>query len=233
MLFLIPFVSAILSFLSSKISTNMNPASADTPGGGSMQTMMIIMPLFSLYIAFVMPAALGVYWAIGSVLAIIQDVWLTKRYTRIIDAEEAERRAKREEIERKRVEAERRKAEQGIIANPNTSKRRAAKTERQEKAEKAAEWEKEHNPKPEVEKPEEPAREGSRKFARGRAYVPERFEGENEEAESEDADEDTGDYDGDYAEDTADDELTDDVADSDGDDTDEPDEDTDDTDDAE
>jgi YidC/Oxa1 family membrane protein insertase len=193
-LFLIPFISAILSFLSSRISTKMSPTStADTPGGSSMQTMMFIMPLFSLYIAFVMPAALGVYWAIGSVLAIIQDVWLTKRYTRIIDAEEAERNKKREEIERKRVEAERRKAEQGVISNPNMSKRRIAKTERQEKAEKAAEWEKTHNPKPEPEKSEDPSRSGNRRFARGRAYVPERFEGEEVAPEDTDETDETGD----------------------------------------
>ena len=39
-----------------------HPAHARGPGAGSTKMMMWFMPLFSVYIAFIMPAALGVYW---------------------------------------------------------------------------------------------------------------------------------------------------------------------------
>jgi YidC/Oxa1 family membrane protein insertase len=175
-LFMIPIVSAGLTYIQSRVSAKMTPTPADAPGGGSMKSMMLMMPLLSLYFAFIMPAALGVYWAVGSVLALAQDVWLTKRYNRIMAVEDVEKNKKREELERKREETERRRAEGAAEANPNTSKRRQQLTEKQEKQVKSAEWEKKNNPEKEKEKGGEPSRAGTRRYARGRAYDPDRFE---------------------------------------------------------
>lgn len=175
-LFLIPIISAALTFLSSKISTKMN-GSAGGAQGNSMQSMMIMMPLISVYIAFIMPAALGVYWIASTLFAMIQDIWLTKRYKKIMDAEDAvriERTLAREaELEAKRLETERLKAENSTIINPNTSKKKQLKSERQEQAEKAAQWEKIKNKNAAAEKNDSSI--GSRRYARGRAYDANRF----------------------------------------------------------
>ena len=179
-LFLIPFISGGVQFLATQLNKKMNPVAAPEggPGGGSMQMMMMMMPLFSVYIAFITPAALGFYWTVSTVFQVIQDIWLTKVYTKKIDAEEAiknEARALKEaEIEAKRIETERRKAEGLVERNPNTAKRKKQKSDKQEQLEKASDWQKKHAPEKE-ERKNEPGRVGSRRYARGRAYDPDRY----------------------------------------------------------
>lgn len=181
--FLLPFLSAGSQFLASGISRKINPAGSPEAGGaGNMKIMMMLMPLISVYFGFIVPAALSLYWLIGTLLQIVQDVVLTKHYIKIVDAEEAvrneERLKKEAEIEAKRLEAERRKAE-GIAAdrNRNTSKRKKQKSSKQDQMEKAAEWQKKTSPDQPVEK-YEPSRVGNRRFARGRAYNPDRYSGQ-------------------------------------------------------
>ena len=133
----------------------------------------------SVWFGFILPAALSLYWTIGTVLQIGQDIWLTKKYTKILDEEDAEkaiiRKAKEEELEAKRIETERLKAEGLAERNRNTSKSKKQKGNKQEKREKAAEWEKKNTPVIENEEKHEPGRVGNRRFARGRAYDPDRF----------------------------------------------------------
>ena len=174
LLFLIPFISAALTFVSSKIASKTTPQ----PEGqqGSMQMMSYIMPLFSIYIAFIMPAALGIYWAASSLFAIIQDSILTNVYTKKIDAEDLirneQRKIKEDALEQKRLETEKKKLENNTEANPNTSKRKQQRSDKQEQLEKAADWERQNSDYVEE---VNPSREGDRKNARGRAYVPDRY----------------------------------------------------------
>ncbi len=184
-LFLIPIISGVLTYLSSYISSKMS--GQDMSGN---KTMMIMMPIVSLWIGFAMPAALGVYWIASYVFSILQDVVLTKRYKRIMDIEDADRIAKQKareaELEAKRAETERLKAENATVVNPNTSRRKKQTAERQAAAEKAAEWGRK-NAK-ETPKEAEPSREGNRPYARGRAYDPERYKGSGEQdGDAEDA----------------------------------------------
>jgi YidC/Oxa1 family membrane protein insertase len=177
-LFLIPLLSGGLQFIASAINKKISPPPAQDGQGQSMQTMLVLMPLMSVAFAFGTPAALGFYWSIGTVIQIAQDVWLTKRYTRILDAEDAvrndERQRKEAEIEAKRIETERKKAEGlAVERNPNTSKRKKQKTEKQEQIDKAAEWEKKHTPADDGKY--EPGRVGNRRYARGRSYDPDRY----------------------------------------------------------
>ncbi|MBQ9685904.1 MAG: membrane protein insertase YidC [Oscillospiraceae bacterium] len=184
-LFLIPFVSALLSWLSMKISTAMNPVAEDnSQAAASMKSMNLMMPLMSIWICFVMPAAMGIYWIFNSVFGIIRDFLLTKIYKRQLDAEDAvraEKRAEREkEMEAKRAEYEKLKAEGKTEVNANTSKKKLQASEKQksderkaalEKAERAAR--RERLGIKEVEKPA--SQVGNRRYARGRAYDPDRF----------------------------------------------------------
>lgn len=50
--------------------------------------MMYMMPLVSVYIAFIMPAALGIYWIAQSVFSLIQEVVLGKFFTKKLQEEE-------------------------------------------------------------------------------------------------------------------------------------------------
>ena len=94
-LFLIPFVSAALSWASMKVSSASNPAAGDAQSQATMKSINLMMPLMSIWICFVMPAAMGIYWIANSVFGMARDFILTKVYKRQLDAEDAERRASR------------------------------------------------------------------------------------------------------------------------------------------
>lgn len=72
---LIPIFAAITTYFSSKMMTSMTPTAADNP---TQNTMMIMMPLFTLYIGFKFPAGLGLYWVISNVIQMIQQYLLNK-----------------------------------------------------------------------------------------------------------------------------------------------------------
>ena len=69
----------------------------------------------SIWICFVMPAAMGIYWIANSVFGIIRDYTLTKVYKKKLDEEDkirqAARSAREKELEAKRLETERLRAE--------------------------------------------------------------------------------------------------------------------------
>lgn len=184
-LFFLPVMSGGVQFISAAIMRKTNPMATPaegTPGAGSMGTMMKLMPLMSVFFGFMFPAALSIYWTTGTALQIGQDLWLNKKYTKILDAEDAEKEKVRKEkeavLEAKRLETERKKAEGIIDTNKNKSKRKKQKGDKQAKREKTAEWEKKTAPKKKKKKDEEqyePSRVGNRRYARGRAYNPDRY----------------------------------------------------------
>jgi YidC/Oxa1 family membrane protein insertase len=126
LLFLLPIASGVLAFLSSKVSMKMT-AQPDSQQAGSAKTMMLFMPLINVYFAFIMPGAIGVYIIASMVFQTIQEIILTKHYTKVLEAEEAvkfeEQRKREAELEAKRLETERKKLENSTQKNPNTSKK--------------------------------------------------------------------------------------------------------------
>ena len=182
-LFLIPFISAALSWLSMKISNMSNPQQ-DAQTQASMKTMNLMMPLMSIWICFVMPAAMGIYWIANSVFGMVRDFILTKVYKRKLDKEDAERQAMRsareKELEEKRLETERLRAEGKTEKNANTSKKKIQANEKQKQDERKAALDKaERAARRErlgIKEEEKPASQvGNRRYARGRAYVADRF----------------------------------------------------------
>ena len=187
-LFLIPVVSAGMSWLSMVISQKTNPA-ADPQAANTNKTMMIFMPLISLWICFSMPAAMGVYWIINSVCGIARDVFLTKVYTKKLDLEDAiraEKNAQRAEViaeqerQRQKEETERLRAAGLTEQNRNTSKKKLQASQKQQNDERRAEAAREERAQRRarlgIDEPETPASQvGNRRYARGRNYDPDRY----------------------------------------------------------
>ena len=193
-LFLIPFVSAALSYFSMKISSASNPTTGDAQSEATMKSMNLMMPLMSIWICFVMPAAMGVYWIANSLFGMARDYLLNKIFKKQMDEEDkirAARRSEREkEMEAKKAEYERLKAEGKTSVNTNTSKKKLQASEKQkrdgrtaalDRADRAARRERLG-----IKEYEKPASQvGNRRYARGRAYVADRFSNpENAEAET-------------------------------------------------
>ena len=184
-LFLIPFIAALLSWLSMKISTATNPQMAqDSQAAATTKSMNMMMPLMSVWICFIMPAAMGIYWIANSVFGIARDYILTKVFKKQLDIEDAERKAARDarewEIERQHEETERLRAEGKTEKNVNTSKKKIQANEKQKSDERKAALERaeraERRERLGVKEAEKPASQvGNRRYARGRAYVPDRF----------------------------------------------------------
>ena len=188
LLALIPVVAAVLTWLQSWLSQKTMPKPVDggeDPSQKTMSMMNIIMPLMTLWFAFIMPAALGLYWIASSLFAMIQEIVLNKYYGKklaIEDAERIEQKAKREkELEEKRQETERLRAENATERNTNTSKKKQRISDREDRREKTAEWERKKGLKAED---GSAGRVDDRKYARGRAYDPDRYAVEQEAEET-------------------------------------------------
>jgi YidC/Oxa1 family membrane protein insertase len=186
-LFLIPVISALLSYYSMKVSNASNPQTKEQQQ--QTQSMMLMMPLISLWICFTMPGVMGIYWIAQSVFAIVQDVVLTKRFNRQLDIEDADRiereKARAAELEAKRLETERLKAEGATVENKNTSKKKKQAVAAQKETErKAAEARAAKAAKRGGKGEEIPdSQVGNRRYARGRAYVADRYSNPDEAEE--------------------------------------------------
>ncbi len=104
----IPVLSCVTTYLTSKISTMMNskkkegeekPKKAErilspdqkapTENGAESMTksMNVFMPLMTLWLTFTFPAALGLYWTVSNVLSLIQNILLNNYYNRKLAVE--------------------------------------------------------------------------------------------------------------------------------------------------
>ena len=182
-LFLIPLIATFLSWASMKVGQMSNPVS-DPQTEASMKSMNLMMPLMSLWFCFIMPASMGVYWIANSIFGMGRDILLTKIFKKQLDKEDAEKNAKRaareREIELNRLETERKHAEGTTEVNANTSKKKIQANQKQKDNERKAALEKEERAERRaslgIEDPDIPASQvGNRKYARGRAYDPDRF----------------------------------------------------------
>ncbi len=81
LLLLVPVLTFVVYFFSSKLTRKLSyqPTTADDAQMGCSNKMMdIMMPLFSVYIAFITPAAIGIYWIFKSILGVIKQAILKK-----------------------------------------------------------------------------------------------------------------------------------------------------------
>lgn len=105
---LIPIVSFLTSLGSTIISALIQKKNNPAAGGQMMQMIMmsLMMPLFSLFIAFQVPAAVGFYWIISNVVAILQQVYIAfvhpprKSQAKLMVENTIERRSREENIKK-------------------------------------------------------------------------------------------------------------------------------------
>ena len=201
--FLIPLLSAGSQVLSMLVSQKMNDsvvtnekgvqdkeAAKNSQMNQSNKTMMYMMPLMSLWIGFTVPGALSLYWFIQGIVSLVMDIFLTKHYRKIYDAEDAIRlqramEAEAAEAEKERIRAERRAANPDGITQNTSKKKLQQKQQREAEAAKAAAA-KEYAAKKGIveEESDEPSVMSgipSRPYAKGRNYDPSRYSGNNTE----------------------------------------------------
>lgn len=154
-LVLVPIISGLLNLALSVLSTRTSAATDETMK--SQQTMMMVMmPLMSVYIGFILPASLGIYWITMSVFSIVQELILQKYYGAKLDREEAEREeAARLDRIRRMEEAKNRPQVQSKNTSRDKQKRLAQQGNPQKKKKNST---------------TEAGRVGDRPYARGRSF---------------------------------------------------------------
>ena len=196
--FLIPLVSTGSQYLQMLISQKTNEsvitnekgvqdkeAAENSQTAQQTKSMMLMMPLMTLWIGFTVSAGLSVYWFIGGLVRMISDPIMTKHYRKIYDEEDAIRLQRAMEQEAIEAEKERIRAERRA-ANPegqtqNTSKKKLQKKQQMEeeaaKAAAAKEYAAKKGIATEDEEEEKSCMSGipSRPYCKGRNYDPNRY----------------------------------------------------------
>ena len=153
---LLPVIATALQFLMTVVSMKSSGAAANSQS----KMMMYLMPLMTLWMGYILPAALCVYWIANTAFATIQEQVLNKYFNKILDREETDKeRAKREAraakmmASRERMLQQQQQYEKAKSGNNGNKK----KGQPSKKAEKRAGT-------------NENGRVGQRPYARGRAY---------------------------------------------------------------
>ena len=157
---LLPIISAGIQFAMSLITMRTN---GSTPNG-SAKTMMYLMPLMSLWMGYILPSALCVYWIANSAFSLIQELTLNKYFNKKLDREETDKERQKRENRIRRMEAAR--EQQRKIAAEEAEK----KTLKEKRAEKQA-----NKSNKKKNSTNENGRVGDRPYARGRSYDPEHY----------------------------------------------------------
>ncbi len=197
--FLLPMASGGINWLSMWVSQKMNETVIVNDKGEqdaelakqqnpSSKYMTMMMPLLSVFIGFRVPAGLSLYWFVQGAVSLVQDVFLTKHYKKVYDAEDAVKQAKAAEEAAREAELERIRA-QKRAENPDgiegsVSKKKQQQRERNEQAAKDAAYRAAHTAAEEREAELEARLAGAdkdRPFSRGRNYDPDRYKKNNKE----------------------------------------------------
>ena len=155
-LFLLPLISAGLSVVSMLVTQKTNQMNKNQEIKMNW-SMMLMGPAISLWIGFVMPAGLCIYWISNSLLGMVQEFITGRMLRKDYEAaqkemEEQQRKAKEAEKERRRKAAEKKAA--ALAAGKSGKKQPEPKKKGMDVA---------------------ASREGLRTYARGRAYDPNRY----------------------------------------------------------
>ncbi len=196
--FMMPVLSAGSQMLTMLISQKLNnslvtdekgledkEAAKKSQSAQSGKIMMYMMPVMTVFIGFGVPAAMSLYWLIQGLVSTALDSFLTVKYRKEYDAEDAQRlekalAAEAEEAEKERIRAQRRAANPEGITD-NTSKKKLQQKQQQEKAAAKAAAKKEYDERRGVVTQTEDNTKApmsgvaDRPFCKGRNYDPDRY----------------------------------------------------------
>ena len=168
--------------MNNQVATNADgekDAAAAKTANQTTATMLIMMPLMSLWIGYSMPAAISIYWIAQAVFGMVQEIILNNHFKKAY-AEEDEIKRKAAEI-RRQAEAEKERQRQlrreqnpdGIVGDVSKKKLRQQEKEAAEKA--AREYEAKSNPQDAREEDRPLSGDADRPYCKGRAYDPNRY----------------------------------------------------------
>lgn len=81
---LIPILSGVTQYISVRVSQGKsNQDDSDNPAAASMKMMNIFMPIMSAFIAFSVPAGLGLYWIATTVIQTIIQICINRYYDKL------------------------------------------------------------------------------------------------------------------------------------------------------
>ena len=164
-------VSAVVSFISMKVSMATNKINQNQPSNAQAdqmnKTMTWMMPFMSLWIGFTVPAGLTIYWISQYFITMLQEYICSKMLKKDYEAA----RLAAEEREREEKEEEKRRKEEARL-----ERARRLEEEKNNKGKKKKSAPKDVEPDQEGVNKDD-SREGIRAYARGRAYIPNRFGG--------------------------------------------------------
>lgn len=83
----IPILAGLTQWLSTKLMSTNQQVDKDAPGAQMMNSMMVTMPLISVFFCFSFPAAIGIYWVAQGALQIVQQL-LVNSYMDKMDMDE-------------------------------------------------------------------------------------------------------------------------------------------------
>ena len=88
---------------------------ADAPGGASMKSMMLMMPVMSTVISFSVPAGVGLYWFYSNLVAIVQSLVIHKYFNpkKLAEKMKQEEEERKERERQERIEARKQAALKG------------------------------------------------------------------------------------------------------------------------
>ncbi len=164
-LILIPILAGLSQMIVTKITMKQQP---QTDAAASTNRMMMFMPLVSVYFAFMMPAALGVYWIAQSAIMAVQEFLMGKFFNKKLEEEENARYEAIQADRKRRMEEakvlQEQQRQQAAQKQTLKEKQNAARDAKAAKAARAGT------------STTEAGRVGDRPYARGRAYKPDRYD---------------------------------------------------------
>ncbi|MEA5136594.1 MAG: YidC/Oxa1 family membrane protein insertase [Candidatus Fimivivens sp.] len=132
-LLLIPILSGVTSLMMSMVTKQSTASSADGQMAGMTNSMLLMMPLMSVWISFVVPAGVGIYWLVSNILSTIQSIILNRIMNPAEEIEKAKaaeaelrERERLERIEQKKKAKEENTQNEGSLSQKEITRRKLA-----------------------------------------------------------------------------------------------------------
>ena len=154
-LMIMPLISAALQFLMTQISMKSN---GNANMNGSSKAMLYMMPLMTVWMGYILPAALCVYWIANAAFSCLQELLLNKKFNAILDREETDKERQKREARYAKMQAARENYNRQLEESKGAKKPQSQPQAKKKKSGSHSEG------------TTEAGKVGNRPYARGRAY---------------------------------------------------------------